>query len=865
MRLYRPSPRVVRALDAALVLAILVVGAWWGARFERAWRAAGQTSQYYQSYFEPAVMTACGRGFAVSTSRPPALDAFLSQQVDTFDCASLPADLALRTEGLYQQTWYYLMHTVAAAWWLLGISWSGLTPLFGLLFGTVLAISYGLFRLGMGRPLALICTAAFAVSTSHLVNLPHLRDYAKAPFVLALLLLMAWIVRGEPGRRRVLGLSCLAGAVLGIGYGFRTDLLASIPPLLISIVLFLRGGVFKNLLLKAQAVAVCLLVFVTVAWPVVSYVTGKGGCQWHVTLLGFSYYFDEPLGIEPASYDWGPYSDDFLYTTVGSRFNPRADSAAGPAFCGPEYDRETGVYLGRILTTFTGDVATRAVAALAAITDFEARTPEAPLPSYDGPFYLWRGDVINAIAGYGPLLVLPLLLLVAAADLRLGLWALCVLLWFGGLPMLQFHPRHFFHLEVIGWFIVGTLASLAGRGGVKAAVSLWRRGRARLSGQPVKVPTADATPVSATPPLVVAKRVLVLAVCCALVGAAVSIARRVQQARVTSLVASMTRATSEPIALTQTEEGGLLAFAPALPDPPGVRGKFWVEYLRIEVDPAACGPEGAVVVRYDPPQQDLTRVWKVARDQASILTPVFRSFRDITVPAAAQGCVRGVYRASSLKPFPAWLFIEVPADLHRLRAVQGYDGPDRMNEAADLGRFALHSPRGFARRVTDLSLNLVWPPWGRPNVITRPDGLLVTRPEMRRVRAQVADAQIAYRSKSARAAGEHWEIDGQAEGPFAYLLASTRQEVERGSRLLVTGRLESGGLSVGLLKDGRWLDQTGVKRLGVFAVVIEPPAEGPYDIIVANNEADTTKSTRATITSIAWIEPTSAAPRRTDQ
>lgn len=854
MRRYRPSPRLL--LDLGLVVAILAVGAWWGAKFERAWRAEGRTSQYYQLYFEPAVMTACGREFSVSVTRPAALHAFLSQQTDAFDCASLPADLPAKTEGLYQFSWYHLMHTVGAAWWIFGVSWSGLNPLFGLLFGTVVALAYGLFRLGMGRPLALLCTFAFGVSTSHLVNLPHLRDYAKAPFVLALILLMAWMVRGPLVRWRLLTLAGVSGLVLGIGYGFRTDLLANIPPLLLTLFFFLPGGAFKNLVLKAQAAAVCLLLFVTMAWPVVAYVADRGGCQWHVTLLGFSSYFDDALAIEPAAYDWGPYSDPFIHTVVGSRFNPHADSDTGPSFCGPEYGRETAIYLGRIVWLFPGDIATRALASMAAVIDVPTRQIEAPLPSYEGPFYLWRGDLLSRLRGYAPLLVLPLLLIVAAVDLRTGLWALGLLLWFGSLPMLQFNIRHHFHLEWIGWFVVGTMASLCWQR-ISHPISMrWQRRTAKIQ-DPLPEPPAAAS--TATAPYL---RMLVMIACFVLIAAGVMGARRLQRSTVTSLTASMIEWTSEPVALDRADEGGLMVLRPRLPGSAAARGRFWVEFLRIDVDPRACGAGGTVVVRYHSPRQDSTRFWTIHGDQAAILTPVFVSFSDIAVPSGAAGCIRGVYRAPILKPFPVWMFVDVPADLQRLRAVQSYAGPERVLDLARLLRFAMDSPRAFGRRVADLALDFAWLPWGGPTVYARPDRRIVTRAELRRVGAQVDDSQVGYRAHSASAVGGRWVIQGQSEGPYAYLLV-TRQDPKAGRRLLVTGVLTSGGLSVGLIKNNRWIDQAvNVRRLGEFAVVIEPPTGGPYDVIIANNEPDTAKPTHATISAIAWIEPSSEAPER---
>jgi len=66
---------------------------------------------------------------------------------------------------------------------------------------TIVAAS-ALFRLAMGPFFAGCLCAALTVSTIHLIYLPHLRDYSKAPFVIALLVCLGWLVKGpvRPGR-----------------------------------------------------------------------------------------------------------------------------------------------------------------------------------------------------------------------------------------------------------------------------------------------------------------------------------------------------------------------------------------------------------------------------------------------------------------------------------------------------------------------------------------------------------------------------------------------------------------------------------------------------------------------------------------
>ena len=60
------------------------------------------------------------------------------------------------------------------------VAWSALTPLYGGLYGLTVVLAYAIFRQGMGRTLAAVGATMLMLSTLHLNNLPHLRDYAKA-------------------------------------------------------------------------------------------------------------------------------------------------------------------------------------------------------------------------------------------------------------------------------------------------------------------------------------------------------------------------------------------------------------------------------------------------------------------------------------------------------------------------------------------------------------------------------------------------------------------------------------------------------------------------------------------------------------
>ena len=260
-----------------LIVAVLCSGTGvWAARFANRWMAQGGQPLFYQSYFEPAVMIGCGRGFVVTEGqRSQSLEDFLQQRRDTFDCRDV-VNVTVGRKQLFQQTWIYLLHSVGWFWRAAGVSWSGMGPLYGGFFGLTMAIAYAIFRLGIGRAVAVLCTVGLAISTTQLFNLPHLRDYAKAPFTLALVFVLGLLVTMPVRRWTVLALSAAYGVILGIGYGFRTDFLATLPAVVITLSVFLDGGLTRNLKLKVAATLLFLASFLVVSWPVSFQVYEKG-------------------------------------------------------------------------------------------------------------------------------------------------------------------------------------------------------------------------------------------------------------------------------------------------------------------------------------------------------------------------------------------------------------------------------------------------------------------------------------------------------------------------------------------------------------------------------------------------------------
>jgi hypothetical protein len=632
-------------IDLVIASALFAGSGLWATRFWNAWIAQGGDPVFYQSYFEPAVMVACGKGFVVSEqARPQALDDFLNRRRDAFDCRDVPKDLKLGKKGLYQGAWIYLQMTVGWAWRMLGISWNGMGPLFGLLFGTVIALAYGVFRLGMGRLLAVFCGLGLATSSTHLTNLPNLRDYAKAPFTLALVLILGLLVTRRVTRRTVLILAVAYGAVLGIGYGFRTDFLANLPILVIVLFVFLDGGVARNLALKVAATLVFLATFLAASWPASSAVYKEGGCQWHVALLGLQSPFDEPLHIAPAPYDFGyAYSDGYIYWTILGYAHRAQPASARLAFCSHEYDVESGRYLRAIVSSFPADLIARAYASVLQIAELPFLSWPSPMTGWASSLYNARADFLRPKIGWGVYIGAVAFLLTGATSLRLGLFLLFFAAYFGGYPAIQFQARHHFHLEFMTWwafgFVVHQLAVAAGT--LRHGRQDWKP-RARDAGR---------------------SAVFALTAAALMIGV-LSVARMYQGDRATRLFDAYIAAPKVPLALP----GGAL---------PQIAAEEWPQFLEVDVNEAACGPRPAVTFRYNvtPADGDLSRTFIVNEPSSvpgltRVFLPVFTLFKGLEFSDDRPGCIVGAYRLADLRPFPLLVGLMLPPQWETLPLYQ---------------------------------------------------------------------------------------------------------------------------------------------------------------------------------------------------
>ncbi len=423
--------------DPVITLIIFAFAAFWSAKFVE---SGTVPPQFYQGEFAPAVMEACGKGFVLPKQLADirGLTDFLQLKQASFSCDDIPPEFDQISPNLLQGSSRYLMGAVALNWRLAGVSWGALLPLYALLFGLSSAAVYGVFRLGMSKLGAAILAVLVLLSPLQLNNLPHLRDYAKVPFIIAMVLLLGWLVKYPLGPRKTVMLGVLAGAVLGVGVGFRMDLLIFVPAVLITLTVFTPSGFAKDVAPRIGAIIAFVLTFMAMGWPVLR-TLGGGGNTFHVILLGLMSYFDPDLGIKASSvYEWGyRYNDSYTNFFIDSYAQRILNSASIVTLGTKAYDHAGMLYYLEIARNFPADIATRFLASALTI--------------------LKLGMVQTLVA---PALIFACILCIAVSSFRLALFATIAVAYLCGYPSLQFSERHFFHLEFIPLFFIGVLLQI---------------------------------------------------------------------------------------------------------------------------------------------------------------------------------------------------------------------------------------------------------------------------------------------------------------------------------------------------------------------------------------------------------------------
>lgn len=476
-------------------------------------------NQYGQNpyWFEPCAMVAWGRGLSmcVDRSEVPGFDDFLLQKNPKLAVdKSILRGLRVVKVSPFLRCHCYLLYGVGLTWRLLGISWDGVKIFEAFLYAMTAAVAFGLLRLGMNRLISLLGTAVFMLSPPLLVVLPSLRDFGKVPFILGAVLIMAFLIKNRVAGRQLWLMAGLLGIVIGIGLGFRQDLLVPVPAAAAVLLLCARGR--ERLAIKERGLAVVafLVCFLAAGWPILAAMqAGIDRNTAHSLLQGWAVCSLDDIGLERASYDVLTTNDDFfVYATVsGYDYRTRADKAPENRDIAVGYARglllaeaaiETpfrpllslwrymayecvkpslqegykprmyseGIELagrrlwGEVIHRFPANLVTRWMGAmvrvLRTVDGGSGRFSNAVNPVLDRIGEILRPFRVH-LDKYGCLYAAAAAVLISLRSVPLATFTFLLFAYFCGYTSLLFQARHAFHLEVFSIWFLGFLVQQA--------------------------------------------------------------------------------------------------------------------------------------------------------------------------------------------------------------------------------------------------------------------------------------------------------------------------------------------------------------------------------------------------------------------
>lgn len=420
-----------RLLDIALLIALCLYS--FSATIDHIGdqRAQGQQPFFYQSYFEPAVLVACGHEFGTlpDGKRSESLVSFLNLKSLKFDCRDLPSQPEiLKPKHLGQ--WMYMMQAVATTWKIFGVDWIAVDKLAGLFVAVSFAALYGIFRTFVPIPIATLGIILIIMSHRFFDISPFFRDLSKAPFILLSLLSIISIATHTRWRLKTLILASIIGLLAGVGVGFRPDAIIVLPLTAFVIFVFPKGWGVKDLTNKTLSCVLMGVIFWQLSAPIRMDAESSGTCKYHWALLGFGKTFSGPLSVEHGSFGLiYEFSDSLVHSVVESHAK-RVLGQSSTSYCGPDYDIASGDLFQRLVITLPAEFYTRALASVRQISFL----PELPREI---------GDLTPATLMF---------ILMYVFFLRKPREAFCLgicLLFLLGYPATQFHIRHYFHITFI--------------------------------------------------------------------------------------------------------------------------------------------------------------------------------------------------------------------------------------------------------------------------------------------------------------------------------------------------------------------------------------------------------------------------------
>ncbi len=435
-----------------------------------------------RTHIYPAVFFAAGHGFITTDVEAiPGLSEFIRGETDVFDLANIPPDLqGSPMSSQFTASHLYYIYAIGWMWRLFGVSTNTLILYAVLLRAISAGLAYGLFRFGLSRFGSMLGALILFSSPTMLCADISIRDFGRTPFLFVFFLITTYMVVRLRSGKSLLVLSASLGLTLGIGIGFRPDLVICLPPSIVAILFFTRLRHARPICWRLAALLLLLFFFSVASGPVFRASSSEGDqTTAHSFFLGLSPGLDNELQIGHASYDVMPLAyvaDSPTYGVINtyarrkgnfeSMVNP--NSAEYQRFTGDRdaqllmdpylfyngivYAREGRNLMLHLVRLFPADMVTRAWRSVAAVFQAPKHYADAVIEAPDShaawlnALFKMHALFARHIRVFALVYIGVVILGLAAVRLRTALFAVGMLLWFGGYPSVQFAYRHSFYL-----------------------------------------------------------------------------------------------------------------------------------------------------------------------------------------------------------------------------------------------------------------------------------------------------------------------------------------------------------------------------------------------------------------------------------
>ncbi len=391
-------------------------------------------------YIPALVFAQRGEYTQLDVNKTPGLRSFLNIETQAF---SLDENVPLHLAPLQAYDYYhrYLVLTTGLTWRIFGVTWNVMRAYtIGLLVLSALAVFF-LNRLLLNPWLSFLGALLFSFAPFVLLDLHCTRDFAKIPFFLWTFYTFGLAIKYRPKGWKGLLLAISSGMLIGIGLGFRRDLMVAVPAAFLLFLWMPRTAFLSwRRILAPIAFSFTFLLF---SAPILLSFWQYGTLGHHDTLMGFSTYNDRELNMQPGSYEKIYRLNDLFVSFSAFDYRERARLIENPR-CTMATPREPPkkAYLMETVFSFPADVLARAYTATLRVLQ------------NDGGYLTHNKTTIppatNLLYGLLPLLFSLSGILFLFRRYGFRTFSIVLLLaYFSAICSIQFAPRHIGHTTFV--------------------------------------------------------------------------------------------------------------------------------------------------------------------------------------------------------------------------------------------------------------------------------------------------------------------------------------------------------------------------------------------------------------------------------